>query len=47
MSVAGEAQVAIVHKNRFIAAVLRLILVKLDRMLLAPCVCVSVVHAIL
>jgi hypothetical protein len=40
MSVAGEAQVAIVHKNRFIAAVLRLILVKLDRMLLAPCVCV-------
>jgi hypothetical protein len=47
MSVAGEAQVAIVHKNRFIAAVLRLILVKLDRKPLAPCVCVSVLGAIL
>jgi hypothetical protein len=47
MSVASEAQVAIVHKNRFIAAVLRLVLVKLDRKLLSPCVCVSVLGAIL
>jgi hypothetical protein len=47
MSVAGEAQVAIVHKNRFIAAVLRLILVKLDRKLLAPCVCVCVCVSVL